>query len=127
MGCGKLDPLRRKPEPKCAVLIGVPHKRAMGLAQDQGAKFYCNGIPCPKGHETLRYASSGACHPCALAALTEQPEKQAAETRALNRKLRGEAFLAGHTYYMPASPCKRGHTSIRYVSSNGCVACHEGA
>lgn len=30
---------------------------------------------------------------------------------------------AGEKFYQPAKPCKRGHTALRRVSTNDCVAC----
>lgn len=36
---------------------------------------------------------------------------------------RAAARLAGLTKYDPGSPCKNGHVSARYVSSDQCMAC----
>lgn len=37
-----------------------------------------------------------------------------------------EAIALGRTVYFDGLPCKRGHLSTRYVSSDGCLQCSQG-
>lgn len=39
------------------------------------------------------------------------------------RNLRSAAAARGDTMYVTNEPCKRGHTSPRYVSTGGCLEC----
>ena len=40
-----------------------------------------------------------------------------------NKQLRAQAQLIGAKTFTPATPCKNGHISDRYTSSNRCIEC----
>lgn len=80
------------------------------------------GKPCKRGHEGVRYRSTGNCVACLK---ERQPKKEGKRTGEVG-KLRAAAADAGERTFQGA-PCKRGHSGLRWVSTGGCVECTRAA
>jgi 5-methylcytosine-specific restriction endonuclease McrA len=111
-----------------------------GEAKAQGLRRYFTGAPCKRGHVAERLVCSSTCTVCAAErslkwyAANEETARARAKafylaTRdpsAIPRDGKREAArLLGQTRYTNGRPCKHGHTSERFVSSGGCIACLE--
>ena len=84
----------------------LPSSRAKAKAA--GATHYFTGKPCPHGHVTPRFTSSGGCVVC-----TEERKRA---RRRLFKEQKGLTYFTG-------KPCLKGHVAERYTSSDTCVVC----
>jgi len=97
---------------------------ALDLVKDK----YFTGRPCKRGHVAPRYTSTHGCVDClAERRPLKSPPPQAPHLTGEHPPSRGEALRHGVSLYFTGLPCRNGHTSPRYASSGGCVACAKSA
>lgn len=94
-------------------------------AKALGLKTYNNGKPCPRGHIGERRTDSGVCVICRnekkrLKAWLKRDDIKD-EHKIISRD---DARFLGLIYYYTAKACKRGHHSVRYVSTGICKECN---
>lgn len=94
--------------------INIERKRAL----DNGIARYF-GNPCKYNHDGWRYAKSGSCVKCRDWIPTGGKVGGKPNT---NRLL---AIQNGENFYYSGKPCKRGHTSLRPVTTSLCLECFE--
>lgn len=88
-----------------------------------GLTHYYTGKPCPRGHAAERYTSAGTCTLCAAHHTEIRNDIKHINSRRRITALRAAAKDAGLQYYYTGRPCRKGHTSARYVGSQDCVEC----
>lgn len=88
-------------------------------AQQRGAVRYA-GQPCRRGHNGERYTKGAACVHCVALKRGITLDRRNRSNR--NDALANAARSEGRLTYIPATPCRHGH-SERWVDSNNCVAC----
>ena len=88
---------------------------------------YASERPCIALGHTLRYAVSGACHPCSIV-YHRKLHKETHVPKGLGSKHpRTVARKAGALTYTPANPCPRNHDSKRFVNTAKCIQCQSEA
>lgn len=85
-------------------------------AKIAGLPRYFTGKPCLRGHISERYTASGICIQCQTEKRRREGEKPVDNSRKIAKSL-------GHKKYKSKSPCVKGHDSLRYTGSGGCVEC----
>jgi len=85
--------------------IDLPTSKAEAVACN--SPHFFNGIPCPKGHVSQRFAASGGCHECSKELGREYRRKKWAENKEEIKKASREYFhknkparLAAHKAYV---------------------------
>lgn len=78
------------------------------------------GDTCKNGHNAPRRVSNGSCKECESAAARPAPVWKENPDMVISKE---DAAAAGLSTYRTGEPCKRGHTSWRYVSNGGCLVC----
>ena len=93
-------------------------------AEKLGVAYFFTGKPCVRGHVAARYTKGGSCSLCTRLASAKKTGRDPASVGRYARANHKRALAAqtGARTYVPASPCKNGH-SLRFVRSNNCVQC----
>lgn len=92
----------------------------------QGLKYYFTGLACKYGHVDKRRLDNGECMECARGRAAQnyaRKKPHVVRNSGKNKAAREAAAAAGLLTYLPVEPCKRGHSSARYVKRYSCVAC----
>ena len=98
----------------------VPELSALVLYPTQEAPIaHTDRRPCNAGpHFQVLDSAAEACVNCAA-----ERDAVAAPVGQINAAERQAAADRGDKRYDPGVPCKRGHTSLRFVANGGCVQC----
>jgi hypothetical protein len=93
-------------------------------AERIGSRFFFTGKPCKHGHVSPRYTKASACVQCQRVVNIKKTDLDPTRVnkKAERHHARRTAYETGQTTYVPAEPCKQGHT-LRWVSTNNCVQC----
>lgn len=105
-------------------------------AAERGERTYRCDAPCKRGHDPVRYTSTGQCVECAQA--VQQTVKVAGARSGKPRSAdvemalacpdmiisRADARAIGFKVYRTGKACHKGHAGWRYCATGGCVTCH---
>jgi hypothetical protein len=96
-------------------------------AAERDLKYYFTGVPCSKGHISIRYVSTFSCVEC-FGVTTPHVPKDIDFTSFTSPPdgmviSRFEAISSGYRHYYTGKSCIRGHYSRRDVRTWECLAC----
>jgi len=96
-------------------------------AIQEGKEFYFTGIPCKRGHLSVRRSINTICVECEQIK-TNQYHKRIAPDHPYYKDIvsRDCAKEQNQRFYFTGVPCGHGHLSKRFTSSKGCVQCQRG-
>lgn len=98
--------------------------RTAGDARAVGSRYFFTGERCVHGHLSPKYEKGGRCVDCSMHSSASASSRTYSGARARVRtaiKITTEKGFVAKTY-VPAKPCKNGH-SLRWVASGNCVEC----
>lgn len=109
----------------CMMLEMSPRKKAI----IEGKQWYIPDTPCDKcGLLVECNVTTGACSNCISKGVdrrsTAESELMRSQPDAIITKKQAKSM--GLKIYRTGKPCKNGHTSWRYVSTNSCIDCLRG-